>query len=123
MVPYRKEEEYASLREAAAQNAAALEGHRIDITDELAVGALVADVLSQHGKLDAVVNAIGGYAGGIKLWEMETKTFDTMLSLNLRSGFILARAVLPAMLKQGYGSFVNVAAKAAFDHGAGASAY
>jgi NAD(P)-dependent dehydrogenase (short-subunit alcohol dehydrogenase family) len=45
------------------------------------------------------------------------------LSLNLRSGYALARAVLPAMLRQKGGSIVNVAAKAAFDHGAGASAY
>jgi NAD(P)-dependent dehydrogenase (short-subunit alcohol dehydrogenase family) len=46
-----------------------------------------------------------------------------MLSLNLRSGYALARAVLPTMLKQGHGSIVNVAAKAALDHGAGAAAY
>ena len=46
-----------------------------------------------------------------------------MLLLNLRSGFILARAVLPAMLKQSHGSIINVAAKAAVDHGAGAAAY
>jgi NAD(P)-dependent dehydrogenase (short-subunit alcohol dehydrogenase family) len=46
-----------------------------------------------------------------------------MLSLNLRSGYALARAVLPAMLEQRHGSVVNVAAKAAFDHGAGAAAY
>ena len=57
------------------------------------------------------------------MWELETKVFDTMLSLNLRSGYALARAVLPAMLKQRHGSIVNVAAKAAFDHGAGAAAY
>jgi NAD(P)-dependent dehydrogenase (short-subunit alcohol dehydrogenase family) len=48
---------------------------------------------------------------------------EQMLSLNLRSGFNLSRAVLPAMLKQSHGSIVNVAAKAAVDHGAGASAY
>jgi NAD(P)-dependent dehydrogenase (short-subunit alcohol dehydrogenase family) len=46
-----------------------------------------------------------------------------MLALNLRSGYSLARAVVPAMLKQGSGAIVNVAAKAAFDHGAGAAAY
>jgi NAD(P)-dependent dehydrogenase (short-subunit alcohol dehydrogenase family) len=46
-----------------------------------------------------------------------------MLALNLRSGFILSRAVVPAMLKQGHGSIVNVAAKAALDHAAGAAAY
>jgi NAD(P)-dependent dehydrogenase (short-subunit alcohol dehydrogenase family) len=46
-----------------------------------------------------------------------------MLSLNLRASYALARAVVPAMLTQRSGSIVNVAAKAAFDHGAGASAY
>jgi len=120
---YRKEEEFAALRSAAAPNAGALEGLPVDMTDERAVAAFVSGVLSQHGRLDAVVNAIGGYAGGIKLWELETKVLDTMLLLNLRSGFTLARAVLPAMLKQGHGSIVNVAAKAAFDHAAGAAAY
>ncbi len=122
-VPYRKEEEYAALRSAATPHAAALEGHPVDITDEASTAAFVSGLLAQHGRLDAVVNTIGGYAGGIKLWELETKILDTMLLLNLRSGFTLARAVVPAMLKQGHGSIVNVAAKAAFDHGGGAAAY
>ena len=71
----------------------------------------------------AVVNAVGGYAGGIKLWEMNTRTFDQMLALNLRSGYVLSRAAAKTMLHQGKGAIVNVAAKAALDHGAGASAY
>ena len=53
----------------------------------------VGGVLSRHGRVDALVNTVGGYAGGVKLWEMETKVFDAMLSLNLRSGYALARAV------------------------------
>src|SRR2546430_16166584 len=70
-----------------------------------------------------MVNTVGGYAGGLKLWEMETKLFEQMLNLNLRSGYALSRAAVPAMLKQGRGAIVNVAAKAALDHAAGASAY
>jgi len=66
---------------------------------------------------------VGGYAGGIRLWELDTRTFDAMELLNLRAGFVLARAAMPAMLKQGEGSLVNVAARAAVDHGAGAAAY
>jgi NAD(P)-dependent dehydrogenase (short-subunit alcohol dehydrogenase family) len=46
-----------------------------------------------------------------------------MLALNLRSGYALARAAVRVMLKQGSGAIVNVAAKAAVDHGARASAY
>jgi NAD(P)-dependent dehydrogenase (short-subunit alcohol dehydrogenase family) len=120
---YRKEQEFAALKSAAGASASALEGQLVDITDELATAKFVANVVSRHGRLDAVVNAIGGYAGGIKLWDLDTKTVDAMFSLNLRSGYSLARAVLPPMLKQRYGSIVNVAAKAAVDHGAGAAAY
>lgn len=123
IVTYRKQEEFDALRGAAAANASALEGHVVDLTNESVAAGLVTGVVSRNGKLDAVVNTIGGYAGGIKLWDLETKVFDTMLALNLRAGFLLARAVLPIMLKQKNGSFVNVAAKAAIDHGAGASAY
>jgi NAD(P)-dependent dehydrogenase (short-subunit alcohol dehydrogenase family) len=123
VVTYRKEEEYGALKKAAGAKAAALEGSVVDVTDERATAALVASIVAQHGRLDALVNTVGGYAGGVTLWELETKVFDAMLSLNLRSGFALARAVLPPMLKQRHGSIVNVAAKAAFDHGAGAAAY
>jgi NAD(P)-dependent dehydrogenase (short-subunit alcohol dehydrogenase family) len=122
-VTYRKEEEYAALKDAAAIRAAALEGSRVDVTDERATAELVTGIVAGHGRLDALVNAVGSYLGGVTLWELETKVFDAMLSLNLRSGYALARAVLPAILKQGHGSIVNVAAKAAFDHGAGAAAY
>ena len=123
VVTYRKEEEYAALKEAAGAKAAALEGSLVDVTDERATAELIAGIVVRHGSLDTLVNTVGSYAGGVPLWELETEVFDTMLSLNLRSGYALARAVLPVMLKQRQGSIVNVAAKAAFDHGAGAAAY
>ena len=123
VVTYRREEEFAELKKTAGAKASELEGGVVDVTDERATGEFVGGVLSRHGRVDVLVNTVGGYAGGIKLWELETKVFDAMLSLNLRSGYALARAVLPAMLKQQHGAIVNVAAKAALDHGAGASAY
>lgn len=123
VVTYRKEEEYAALKIAAGRQAAALEGSLVDVTAERATAELVTGIVARYGRLDALVNTVGGYAGGVALWELETKVFDAMLSLNLRSGYALARAVLPAMLKQRHGSVVNVAAKAALDHGAGAAAY
>lgn len=123
VVTYRKDEEFAALKKEAGATAAALDGSVVDVTDEIATRKFVTDILARHGRLDALVNTVGGYAGGVKLWELETKVFDTMLSLNLRSGYALARAVLPTMLKQKHGSIVNVAAKAALDHGAGAAAY
>ena len=123
MVTYRREEEFAALKQGAGAKATALEGFALDVTDEAASSEFIGGVLSRHGRVDALVNTVGGYAGGVKLWELERKVFDLMLSLNLRSGYALARAVVPAMLKQKHGAIVNVAAKAALDHGAGASAY
>jgi NAD(P)-dependent dehydrogenase (short-subunit alcohol dehydrogenase family) len=122
-VTYRKPEELEALKKAAGAKSALLEGHRVDVTDETGVGQLVEKIVAQNGRLDAMVNAVGGYAGGTKLWELDTKVFEQMLALNLRSGYALARAAVRAMLKQGSGAIVNVAAKAAFDHGGGAAAY
>jgi len=123
MVTYRKDQELSDLKSAAGANASRLEGHNLDVTDEAAVRQLVEGIVAKHGRLDILVNCVGGYAGGMKLWEMETKVFDQMLALNLRSGYILSRAVVKPMLKQGKGAIVNVASKAALDHGAGLAAY
>jgi NAD(P)-dependent dehydrogenase (short-subunit alcohol dehydrogenase family) len=122
-VSYRNQVEWESFKNSQSTNAARLQGHVVDVTDEAAAAQLIEKIFSQHGRLDVMVNTIGGYAGGLKLWEMETKVFEQMLSLNLRSGYALSRAAVRAMLKQGRGAIVNVAAKAAFDHAAGASAY
>jgi NAD(P)-dependent dehydrogenase (short-subunit alcohol dehydrogenase family) len=123
VVTYRRQEEFDVLKIAAGVNAAHLEGFVVDVTAEAAVRQLVEKIIAQHGRLDVLVNAVGGYAGATKLWELETKVFDQMLELNLRSGYALSRAAVRAMLKKRHGAIVNVAAKAAFDHAAGAAAY
>lgn len=123
VVTYRNDAEFAALQKDAGAAASMLEGHRIDVTDEAAVGQLVNQVVGRFGRLDAMVNTVGGYAGGIKLWDLETKTLDQMLALNLRAGYTLSRAAVAPMLKQKFGAIVNVAAKAAVDHGGGAAAY
>jgi len=122
-VTYQVPEKWEALQSATGAKNLQLEGVRLDVTDETAVNGLIANLVGKHGRLDVLVNAVGGYAGGTKLWELEAKVFDKMLALNLRSGFMLSRAVVPVMLKQGSGAIVNVAAKAAFDHAAGAAAY
>jgi NAD(P)-dependent dehydrogenase (short-subunit alcohol dehydrogenase family) len=123
IVTYRAEKELESLRSAAGSKADAIEGVQMDVTDEAAVAKMIDEIVAKHGRLDVLVNTVGGFVGGVKLWEMESKALDRMLDLNLRSGFLLARAAIPAMLKQGSGAVINIASKAAVDHGAGASAY
>lgn len=122
-VPYFDQQEFDDLMATASGHAPMLEGQSVDVTDEAAIQSYVDSIVSKHGRLDAMVNTVGGYAGGIKMWEMDTQVFTRMLHLNLRSGFALARAAVPVMLRQGHGAIVNIAAKAAVDHAAGASAY
>ena len=123
VVTYRNQPEWERFKNSASANASRLQGHEVDVTDEAAVNQLIEKVLLKQGRLDAMVNNVGGYAGGLKLWEMETKVFDRMLNLNLRSGYALSRSAVRVMLKQGRGAIVNVASKAALDHAAGAAAY
>ncbi len=122
-VAYRKEEEFLALKDLAALNQSSLEGGQVDVTDESAIAEFIEGAAAQSGALNVLVNAVGAYAGGVKLWDTKAGIFDRMLAINLRSGYVLARAVLPIMLNAGRGSIVNIAAKAAMDHATGAAAY
>src|SRR5271155_2448047 len=123
VVTYRGQEEWEDLRGVVGANASSLAGRRVDVTDEAGVDQFVQGLIAEYGHLDVVVNTVGAYAGGIKLWETDPKVFDRMLTLNLRSGYAILRAVVPAMLKQKHGAIINIAAKAALDHAGGAAAY
>ena len=122
VVTYRRHEEFVALNQAGGIGSS-LKGHQVDVTDEASVSRLAGELLRSRGRVDLLVNAVGGYAGGKPLWETDSKTFDQMLALNVRSGFVLCRAIVPAMLKRGTGAIVNVSSRMAFDHAAGAAAY
>ena len=74
VVTYRKQEEFDALKSAAGASGSRLEGHGVDVTDEAAVSQLIERVLAKHGRLDALVNAVGGYAGGVKFWNWKRKS-------------------------------------------------
>ena len=118
-VTYRSEAELSRLKAAAGEPAQSITGHRTDVTDDKDTAGLAGSI----GKLDVVVNAVGAYAGGSPLWETSLDTFDRQIAINVRSGFVLARNVIPTMLRQGSGAFVNIASQAAVNHAPGASAY
>ncbi len=123
VVPYRRDDEFVELKRLAGPDSSRLIGRQTDVTSEEAVQQLFAGIRAEHGRLDILVNAVGGYAGGVKLWALDTQTFDQMLALNLRSGFLLSRAAAQLMVTQAKGVIVNVASKSAVDHQAGMAAY
>lgn len=123
VVTYVYDQEFADLKTAARDTASRLTGRKVDVTEESAVQQLVAGILADHGSLDVLVNTVGGYAGGMKLWETDSKILEHMLALNLRSGFVLSRAAARTMVARGKGCIVEVVAKAALDHPPGLGAY
>lgn len=117
---YVKQAEFDAL---AKQSREGLIGASLDVTNEAAVTKFVAETESTYGAIDALVIAVGGYAGGKQLWETDLATYDLMLNLNLRAAFVMTRAVLPGMIRQNSGAIVNVASKAGYGHAAGAAMY
>lgn len=123
-VTYVHPEEYASVVSAAERvGAPRPAGENVDVTDEQAVQKFISGIVASQGRLDILVNTVGGYAGGVNLWEVNPREYDRMFQLNVKAGFVLARAAVPQMIQQNRGWIVNIASKAAFDHAAGASLY
>lgn len=95
----------------------------VDATDPAGVARLVESIVAERGAIEILVNTIGGYHGGKKIWEEDVSAYEQMVSLNLKAGFVLARAVLPAMIRQNRGWIVNVASRAGYGHSPGAALY
>jgi len=123
IVTYRVDQELRELMRLAGAHSSRVTARNVDVTDELAVHQLIAEIGVETGRLDILVNTVGGYAGGPSLWDDDPATLDRMLALNLRSGYVLSRAAAKVMLQHGEGVIVNVASKAALDHGPGVAAY
>jgi NAD(P)-dependent dehydrogenase (short-subunit alcohol dehydrogenase family) len=117
-VTYRNKDEFNTLAADAA-----LEGFALDVTDETMVHMCVSQLVAQHGRVDVLVNAVGGYAGGAPLWETGVDVLERMVALHVRATYVLCRVAAAVMVKAGHGAIVNVASRAAFDHAAGAAAY
>jgi len=95
----------------------------VDLTDAEAVETMVDKTVKRFGRVDVLVNTVGGYRAGTPVHETPFETWDFMLNLNARTVFIASRAVIPHMLQQGSGRVVNVAARAALKGGAKMAAY
>ena len=103
----------------------ALAGHagltlvQADLFDADVAAAAVASV----DDLAAVVNLVGGFAMGGRVHETEPDDFERMLRLNLRPGFLLARAAMPRLVERGGGAYVGVSARSALRPFPGAAGY
>lgn len=85
-----------------------------DLTTAEGCDAMVAEAL-KHGPIDALVHILGGFGGGQPISETSDKTWDGMITLNLKAAFCAMRAVLKPMTAAKYGRIVAVGSRAAVE--------
>jgi NAD(P)-dependent dehydrogenase (short-subunit alcohol dehydrogenase family) len=95
---------------------------KADVTDEAEVRRLLDEVIRTAGRIDALINLVGGFAIG-RVVETDASLWHRMLTMNLTAAFLLSKAVLPHMLERRTGRIVHVAARAALEPFPGAAAY
>lgn len=77
-----------------------------DVTDGDAVARMVADCVRLHGRVDILVNNVGGSAAGGPV-ELDEARWEAQIALNLKSVYLTCKHVLPIMVAQGAGAIVN----------------
>ncbi len=96
---------------------------RIDVTDAAQVQGLVRRALERFGRIDILLNIAGGHFGAGPVAELSEEDFDKALSVNLKSVFLMCRAVVPQMVTQRWGRIINVGARAGLSGRARAAAH
>ena len=98
----------AETLERVAEFGGAIKAHECDVTDHAAVKAMVEACLAGFGRIDVLVNNVGGSAAGGPV-ELSEQAWDAQIDTNLKSVFLTCKHVLPVMERQGGGAIVNVA--------------
>jgi NAD(P)-dependent dehydrogenase (short-subunit alcohol dehydrogenase family) len=94
----------------------------VDVNDPEAVADVVAQIGSAHGRIDICVNNAGIIHDAQPIEDTPVESWDAVVDVNVRSQFLVARAVVPWMKRNGYGRIVNLASRRWLG-GAGLSSY
>jgi 3-oxoacyl-[acyl-carrier protein] reductase len=86
----------------------------LDVTDEAAVNALVAQIVAADGSVDILVNVAGGVLGqvGKPIEDVSPHEWQSIIDVNLTGAFYCSRAVAPHMKERKYGRIVNISSGA-----------
>ena len=82
-------------------------GYYCDVTDETQVTKMIAQIEEDLGSVDILVNN-AGIIKRIPMTEMSVDEFKEVIDIDLVGPFIMAKAVLPAMIEKGHGKIINV---------------
>jgi 2-dehydro-3-deoxy-L-rhamnonate dehydrogenase (NAD+) len=95
----------------------------VDVTDAAAIARAVAADLRELGKVDILVNNAGITGGNAPLWELAPEVWRRVVEVNLVAPYLVCRALVPHMVRAGYGRIVNIASIAGKEGNPNASHY
>ena len=95
----------------------------VELTLAADIDVAAADAVKAHGRIDILVNNAGITGGNAPTWELAPEVWQRVIDVNLVGPFLTCRAVVPQMLKQGYGRIVNIASVAGKEGNPNASHY
>ncbi|HEY4068490.1 MAG TPA: SDR family NAD(P)-dependent oxidoreductase [Burkholderiaceae bacterium] len=95
----------------------------VELTLQADVEAATQAAIKAHGRIDILVNNAGITGGNGVTWELDPAIWRQVVEVNLIAPFLTCRAVVPQMLKQGYGRIVNIASVAGKEGNPNASHY
>jgi len=110
-VPYIVEAEVPLLEQALGAKNPGLFLWKADVTVEDQVSRFVKEVEQRMGRIDILVNLVGGFWGGVSVAETSLTDWQAMFDLNLKPTFLCCRAVIPAMRKNRWGRIVSVTSR------------
>jgi len=93
----------ASYKEANIE----AKGYVCDVTDEDGINAMVAQIEKEVGVIDILVNN-AGIIKRVPMHEMSAAEFRQVIDIDLNGPFIVAKAVIPSMMKKGHGKIINI---------------
>jgi NAD(P)-dependent dehydrogenase (short-subunit alcohol dehydrogenase family) len=95
----------------------------VDVSSAESVAAATTATIEKHGQIDILVANAGIAGPNHTTWEYPIDTWKQVIDINLVGVFLCCHAIMPHMVRQGYGRIVNVASIAGKEGNANASAY
>ena len=111
------------IEQLKKESKAVVELIKTDVTKEEEIEKLVLSVISKYGRIDVLVNVVGGYLGGKSVSELDEKEWDLMMTMNLKSAFLISKHVIPQMVSSKYGKIMHVSSRTGLKSSGYDSAY
>ena len=88
------------------QNGGKIFFQKVDVTDQNSVDTAIEEIIKQHGKIEILINN-AGIIRDRSFLKMSEEEWDSVINVNLKSLYVVTRAVVPHMKENGYGRIVS----------------